>query len=331
MVAGLMLWPAAFFSSVNAGLLRESPFLMSHDSATGYIGVDDLRKDAAMCQTVSLLDQLYCGVRAFDLRMFQAAYSPLGIGSTRRRTIRFHHGKDPAWTSQQSVDGVLQDLVNWAGAHPSELVLIMASHTYHTDSVGALAGDGNMVHDTTLMSEVHAKFQDFNVPWEFDCNKINSWSLDEAKAAATMANGGKMIVLDGSNCYDDMYVSSIDTEDAVKGYVDTHMAEGRTLTRMFSVQSFVQESGITVPLHADLNQDILNWIGEGVYDGVNLLEINTACAYGADISVKLGATVSSADLNTCKAACSAGCQKYNGLPGCSFKTHLTMFENVTVV
>lgn len=327
-----LVWAFSTLVSSNAALLRQSPFLMTHDSGTGYIGVGDVLKDVAMCQTIGLVDQLNCGARALDMRMFQASYRKLSIGSQRRRTIKYHHGKVPAWKSDQTLDSTLQGLVDWAGSHPSELILLMASHTYHSDSVGALAGDGDMTHDETLMGEVRSFFDKFGVPWEFNCNKANGWSLDEAKAAAKMANGGMMIVLDGSNCYDDMYDSSIDSKSEVKGYVDAHMARGRTLSRMFSIQSLVQQSGIKVPLNADLNHDILDWIGQGVYGGVNLLEVNTVCAYGPDMAVQLGSTVSSADLNTCKIACEYGCKKYGGLPNCGFRSSLELLPaNVTLV
>lgn len=326
MPAMVMPTCASLFLVVSGGLLRQSPFLMTHDSATGYIGAQDVLKDSAMTQTIGLTDQLGCGARALDMRLFQAAYSPLSIGSMRRRTIKYHHGKLPAWTSDQTLDTTLQGLVDWAGNHPSELVMVIASHTYHSDSVGALAGDGDMTHDLTLMQDIRTNFQKFGVRWEFDCGKINGWSLEDAKTAARMNNGGAVIVLDGSNCYDDMYDSTINSPSKVKAYVDQHMAQGRTMSKMFSIQSFAQQSGVKVPLDADLNHDVLQWIGQGVFDGVNLLEVNTVCAYGPDIAVKLGASVSASDLNTCRQACETGCKKYGGLPGCGFRTSL-VFTN----
>lgn len=315
---------------VEATLFRQSPFLMSHDSATGYIGVKDVRKPIAMCQTVGLVDQLNCGARALDMRLFQAAHSTLGIGSTRRRTIKYHHGKVPAWTSDQSLDSTLQGLVDWAGSHPSELVVLLTSHAYHTDSVGALAGDGNMIHDSTLMKDVRANFEKFGVRWEFDCSKISSWTLDEAKAAAQMDNGGMMIVLDEENCMDSMYDSSIDSRAKVHDYVVQHMAQGLHSTSHFTIQSLIQQSGVKVPLNADLNHDVLQWVGEGLYSGVNMLEVNTICAYGTDIASQLGATVSDADVTTCRAACAYGCHKYGGLPGCGFRSlHYDLMSNST--
>jgi len=318
--------------SMDAALLRQSPLLMTHDSATGYIGVDDLRKSVAMTQTISLVDQLNCGARALDMRLFQSSYRPLEIGSMRRRSIQYHHGKFPAWTSDQSLDTTLPGLVDWARRHPTELVLFLTANTYHSNSVGALAGDGDMTHDPTLMKEVRTKFEWFGVRWEFDCDKINGWELEDAMAAAKMDNGGMMIVLDEMNCIDSMWDSSINSRSQVQDYVRQHMVQGRASSKMFTVQSLIQQSGVSVPLDADLNHDVLKWIGQGLYDGVNLLEVNTVCAYGPDIASKLGAAVSDADLKICRAACEYGCEKYGGLPGCGFRSLLEHpMQNYTVV
>jgi len=187
---------------------------------------------------------------------------------------------------------------------------------YKKNWLGILTGDGHITHDTSLMNEVKDGFAQYGVKFEHDCNLINSWTQREVKQAALLSNGGRMIALD-EDCMDDMYVSSVDERSKVLDYVKDHVQQGVNSTRMFTVQSFIQQNGhMKVPLSADLNKDILSWIDQGVYTGVNLVEVNNVCAYGPDISSKLGATVSSADRTACNAACRGGCAKYSDLPIC---------------
>jgi len=324
-------WSVLLAFSFMAGeaqgvLLRETGMLMTHDSATGYIGVRDIMKDFAMTQTVSLVDQLNCGARALDLRLAQTAFNPLEIFGTRRRKISYHHGKMPAWVSDQTLDSTLGGLVKWAKAHPDELVLLLTSHTYHSNSVGELSGDGHMTHDGKLMRDIKRVFvEHFGIRWQFDCNALNTWTYEEAKEAALMAGGGRMLVVN-EDCMHSMYDSSVKKQSLVEPYVKRVMAEGRKGSKMFTVQSLIQQD-FHVPLNADLNKDVVSWVDNGIYTGVNLLEVNTVCAYGPDISLKLGATVSLSDLNTCRAACQRGCDKYHGLPHCQFLTELALPTN----
>jgi len=326
-------WSVLLAFSFMAGeaqgvLLRETGMLMTHDSATGYIGVRDIMKDFAMTQTVSLVDQLNCGARALDLRLAQTAFNPLEIFGTRRRKISYHHGKMPAWVSDQTLDSTLGGLVKWAKAHPDELVLLLTSHTYHSNSVGELSGDGHMTHDGKLMRDIKRVFvEHFGIRWAFDCNALNTWTYEEAKEAALMDGGGRMLVVDG-DCVRSMYDPTVKKQSLVEPYVKYAMSVKGTQPRMFTVQSLIQQSGsLHVPLSADLNRDVLSWVENGIYKGVNLLEVNTVCAYGPDISLKLGATVSPSDLNTCRAACQRGCYKYSRLPHCQFLTELALPSN----
>lgn len=94
---------------------------------------------------------------------------------------------------------------------------------------------------------------------------------------------------------------------------------------MFQIQSFRQQGSLDVPLDVPLNAEIFVWTKAGDYAGVNFLEVNTVCADGPDIAKALGASVSSADLAKCQAACVAGCQKYSSLPQC------TVFDDNDIV
>ena len=64
-------------------------------------------------------------------------------------------------------------------------------------------------------------------------------------------------------------------------------------------------------MDSSLNQAILSWITTSkLYEGVNLLEINLMCAYGASMASALGYTISSEDYQTCRSNCHLACQRH---------------------
>merc|ERR1712232_670145 len=76
-------------------LLRNSPFLMTHDSGTGYIGEHDvIHRPFFETQGVGLLSQITCGARALDIRVLL----------DHDGSIRYHHGRGVAWVSDQTLD-----------------------------------------------------------------------------------------------------------------------------------------------------------------------------------------------------------------------------------
>lgn len=271
-----------------------------------------LRK-SVLTQTVSLVDQLNCGARALDLRLVN-----------EHGRVHFHHGEKQFlgvplyWTSRdQTLSGELPSLVQWSKEHPEELALLLVSHCVHYGSDDKITGNGDCttadgIGDVSLSNI----FKEHGIYFESDCNKLNSMTLETAKDLAKLpgSQGMLMAITAGSTCVTDNYDPKINLKSAVGPYVQQKMAEAHE--KMFQVQAFIQQKGIHVPLDASLNDDVLAWVQGGMLTGVNLLEINSVCARGTDISAALGASVTVADFNTCTRACKNGCSKYDKLPQC---------------
>ena len=62
-------------NSKGSPLLRQTPFLMAHEAGTYLMRRGDPNYGARRSQSVSLVDQLSCGVRALDLRLVATAGS----------------------------------------------------------------------------------------------------------------------------------------------------------------------------------------------------------------------------------------------------------------
>ena len=271
--------------------LSASPFLMTHDSATGYIGDwDVINRRFAQAQFVNLKVQLDCGARAFDLRLVQ-----------HDGKIYFHHGETPVvnWMSDQTLPEELPGLVDWVGEHPDELVIISVSHCARK---GVVEYDSKHCTDEEFVKP----FTDAGVAFESDCDKLRSMTLADAMSASALSNGGHMIAIYG-DCVKSNWNSSVDSIDKVKPYVVKTMAKERGSGDLFMVQSFIQQKLLIMPSF-QLNKDIASWIkNSDLYDGVNFLEINTICTYGMTISSALGATISKTGADTCIKHCKESC------------------------
>ncbi|CAE7340507.1 HERC1 [Symbiodinium natans] len=271
--------------------LSASHFLMTHDSATGYIGKKDIIfSKFAQAQFVNLKTQLDCGARAFDLRLAQ-----------HDGKIYFHHGETPVfnWLSQQTLPGELPGLVDWVGEHPDELVIIMVGHC---------ADKGFINYDSKDCTdeEFVKPFTDAGVAFESDCAKLRNMTLAGAMAAGALSNGGHLMAI-YDDCVESNWKSSVDSIEKVKPYVEKTMEKERGSGDLFMVQSFIQQKFL-MKQSTELNKDIASWItGSNLYDGVNFLEINTICASGMAISRSLGATISQADADTCIRRCKTDC------------------------
>ena len=62
-------------SNKGSPLLRQTPFLMAHEAGTYLMRRGDPNYGARRSQSISLVDQLSCGVRALDLRLVATAGS----------------------------------------------------------------------------------------------------------------------------------------------------------------------------------------------------------------------------------------------------------------
>jgi len=300
----------------GGGLFRTSPFLMTHDSATGYIGDGDLLyRDSARTQSVNLREQLDCGARVLGLRVL--------VNGNDFQDIRFHHtssiagGYHVGWVSEdQRLSNTLPGLVEWSRAHPEELVILAVSECYTKRSRTLIPPfskfDWHQIDcaDARLMRA----FTDLGVKAETSCHKLTKWTLLEARQAARMDGGGRMLVIPGegkADCVASNFDPQVRASDQVRPYVERTMKAAMSQETLFQVQALQQQAGLVVPLNAELNRDVESWLQDvpSVFKGVNFLEINGICAHGVAISRLLGANVSREDGDMCKAHCMRACRR----------------------
>mmetsp|Transcript_71076 Transcript_71076/g.179925 ORF Transcript_71076/g.179925 Transcript_71076/m.179925 type:complete len:448 (+) Transcript_71076:80-1423(+) len=294
----------------GATLLRQSPFLMTHDSATSYKGGHLTKANFVKTASASLVGQLACGARAFDLRVI--------VLNNNFDDIRFHHfnvksnGKrGVGWVSRdQSVANTIPEMVSWSRMHPDELVLLSVNHCYITAAKKAKYNTPIHSLDCRDARLVQA-FTKLGMRAETSCHRLNSWTLDKARQAAEMPGGGKMLFIPGDGiCVQSNWDDSVHSAAAVDAYVDRTMQAARAGSPMFQVQAFSQQK-LFVPLEKskEINLNILRWLKTSdKLTGVNLLEVNLVCAYGPSIASALGAVVTPADRDMCRASCAEACK-----------------------
>jgi len=289
--------------SAGDPLFRRSPFLMSHDSATGYIGRHDTSNyHTQKTQWATLEGQLQCGVRAFDLRL---------VAENNWSEFRFHHTDSHGigWISQkQTLHSTLPQLVDWSNQHPDELVVFVLGHCAENKGPHFFGWHEVNCNDSRFASG----FTDEGVKVETDCSTINSWTLSEARSFAKMSGGGRMVMIP-YECVDMKYNRRENSKSSVKPYVEETMENAPNYTTPFQVQSLIQKQGhLNVPTDIDLNHDVLTWLTTSpLYDGVNFLEMNTICGWGVSVARALGTTVTDDDEDKCNQACVDACQVLN--------------------
>jgi len=278
-------------------LLRENPFIMTHDSATGFMGRYDVRDLVAQSQTIDLVEQLTCGARSLDIRL---------VVDEDETVIYFHHGSGMvSWVSKQTLQGEWPKLAQWARDHPEELVVLVISHCQVRQ--GWFHWQSSKCSEDRWIKEVKR----LGLTFETNCKTLSSMTMGEAMKKSRLADGGHMLAVDGA-CVQDNWDPDITSAERVKPYVEKTMKEmhAQHEKTLFQVQSFIQQQ-MLVPLNSSLNQAILSWITTSkLYAGVNLLEINLMCAYGASMASALGYTISSEDYQTCRSNCHLACQRH---------------------
>ena len=152
---------ASFVHKASADMpLNHVPMLASHDAATGYMGTADVRATWMQTQWTSLPTQATCGSRALDLRL-----------GAINGTAKFHHGS--FYLSQQTVEGSMADMVNWAAAHPSELVLLMGSHCQCCKSYSSITTEGVDCSGCSCASDTFTKpFSNNGIHVLTDCGQV---------------------------------------------------------------------------------------------------------------------------------------------------------------
>lgn len=284
--------------TAQPSLLREFPFIMTHDSATGFIRKFDPRWRVGQAQTINLVEQVTCGARALDIRLV--------IKDGKEEEFFFHHGEGIfSWVSGETLQGEWPKLAAWARSHPDELLLLVISHC------SVRHGFGNWGSSKCSEGLWPKEFQALGLPFEANCESLSSMTRKEALQRSRLQDGGHIMALDGA-CVMENWDSSITSAKGVKSYVEKTMdlMRSRGYKTLFQVQSFVQQK-LFVPMDSKLNGEILTWIANSsLYDGVNLLEINLICSHGASMAVALGHSISSEDFQSCRTDCHLACQRH---------------------
>lgn len=184
--------PSCYLPPQNPDLLvSETSFVLSHNSATGYITPNSLSKAGlswwySKTQIGSVYQQLNDGARALDLRI-----------KYTNRTI-FQHGSVEILVDFETV---IHDAVKWCRDNPDELVLVLPSHFDVSDD-----------NRYTMMVEMEAIYSKYGLS-HFACAEMYGLTVGEVTALAQLASGiGYLIVLDGqdgySSCVKENYVEN---------------------------------------------------------------------------------------------------------------------------
>lgn len=156
------------------------PFIMSHDAASGEIAEDrdHVLADWTKTQSVGLVPQLDCGVRAFD-------YRPT---LSKNGTLFAHHGGIVIHVPMASS---VKDILRWANSHPDDLVIIYLSHW---------DGDGCQEAVTELLNS-------YSVYTVSNCVDLQTLTYGQAKKKAALKLGG--YVMAAYDCTEENYDSKI--------------------------------------------------------------------------------------------------------------------------
>jgi hypothetical protein len=292
-------------------LLRATPMLATHDAATGYMGSSDVRRPWMQTQLTPFSQQASCGSRAFDLRL--GKYD---------EHLRLHHGSFFLW--DQTVAGTMAEMVAWASAHPSELVLMMGSHCTQCDGINVI-GEGSNCHDAACSSTNFTEpFVDQGIAVITDCAEFASLTLESALGRSALPGGGHVLAV--MDCVDSNYgpaenigwgrtlVSGQSSEASFAqlfSYFDASLRTSWSST--WWLQAIWQEAPSLRydPLqsihdytsNSQINARVLARYQAGNMTGANVILVNEVCDHGPALAAALGATVSAADQAACSAAC----------------------------
>jgi hypothetical protein len=178
--------------------LNEASFVMSHNSASGYLTLRSnstrIDKDAiksgitnrmlglyGKTQVGSVYDQLNNGARALDLR--PKLYSNNSIG--------FHHGFIDIPLASINLPSLIEEVKLWCSHNPMELVLIFHSELVHELGYASLAsvveGDGEMLYYG--INEMRQVYDGAGVPY-YSCEELSNLTVAEAMDMADLSKVG---------------------------------------------------------------------------------------------------------------------------------------------
>ena len=288
-------------TSALSGILRETPMLMAHDAATGYLNTTIVTKvvyDWTKTQTTTFAGQLDCGVRAFDLRP-----------ATKDGKVIMHHGSVDV---DYPLETALLEVINWAGNNPGELVLPI---------ITSCKGDGCQSNVTSLVSKL-------KIPVG-SCSSLAHRTYEKTVPEAKMSNGGSVMVFFGcsasnydpkitcyppyetphqvsSEKYGSIERSCYGEESHITKAYDSFYAymnrtAAKALPHIFSqLQSIWQEDIDTIvigdlydsslvkdEIRSDQNNKVLQKLKMGWWKNINFFEVNNACHHGNEIAAFL--------------------------------------------
>eukprot|EP00931_Biecheleriopsis_adriatica_P060397 TRINITY_DN36271_c0_g1_i1.p1 TRINITY_DN36271_c0_g1~~TRINITY_DN36271_c0_g1_i1.p1 ORF type:complete len:373 (-),score=68.40 TRINITY_DN36271_c0_g1_i1:91-1143(-) len=279
-------------------LLSQAAILMSHDSATGYLGT--VTSVFEKVQECGFTGQLSCGVRAFDLRLIwyneQAHFhhSPAVPGAILPTTL----------TTKNTLENTIHEFLDFAEKSPDELLILYISHC-------ALAQKANLVQEALPCSNDNfKKIYDDNkllVMNEVEGLDLKTLTVEKAKQMAKDKGGKSIIIFTDDTLVDEDYDDSVkcsalysSCESEFSGpwtnYLNTFIDGEKDHSKMQILQAHWQGTGVSVA-NRDFNQRVADPQGPVMQhlDKVNLLEINWVGDGGKEIAMGLGTKVDSCD------------------------------------
>ena len=304
----------AIVSSVFSALLTETPMLMAHDSATGYLKENIIDKevyDWTITQKGRFDEQLTCGARALDIRL-----------EVKEGKLKLHHGVVPVPTKPEVA---FKDVLTWAAnsSNTGELALLDVTHC-----------DGDSCTD---LAEV--LFTSLNITI-LNCSDLPTTTFERAVSLGKQGSGGSILAVPhgchASNyeptvtCYPP-YKYKVSEGDVVRpakrgvglavgchvgsSHEDTafdlmYLYLNRTSAKPLQKDTFVQlqalwqEGADTIPigvvtdsslvkdeLKSKINAHLAEKLALGWFPNINFLEVNNACDGGMVLKEALGRRV----------------------------------------
>jgi hypothetical protein len=266
-------------TSQASPLLRATPFLMAHEAATYLMHRGDPNYKARRSQSISLVDQLSCGVRALDLRLVATAGSSYTQARLWSGDMEPDDEPDPAncthcWVSNatETLETVVKELKGWCRAHPDELVLLVTSHCRSRDTAVTLDN-----WHTDLCTDHNDGDKWVPAFTELGVNTISSCpsgmrtdpTWKDAKAQAGANDGSCLLVVPGEGmCVLANYDSTATTIPAVKATSTRKLAQNCATgyDGMFQIQALCQgvNNETTCP-QAALNGNVSEWLADGEF------------------------------------------------------------------
>lgn len=308
----LSLFPvfALGLSSSSPTLLREYPFIMSHDAASGYLNESDkviyeTRVRYSKTQSVGMAEQCDCGARAFDYRPY----------IKKDGQVIAHHGSTLVNVPMKETVESIRSWLAARGNGEPELIILYISH---------ITGEGEG-EDEVDNSKVMAVLDETNTAYIADCSQLQSMTYQEA-----LQTSGLIPLLAIFDCMEENYDPSItcygydkekntnyccykDSAEIPLRDLDrycienTHDAEeySASASHLWMTQAHWQSSEVSVPMGLLHNSSVLldesrsntnqrlaaALLANQLGPYINMVEVDNVCDGGLDIYKALSSLV----------------------------------------